>query len=142
MALAIARADKLFKYKKKSGPTSFHDFGSDGHLLDDLTVTGEHLGTLGRRQAVDDLIQRPHDLFLQAGDQCLVYGHVRDRLQNNTIYRVSMRVVHIGIAGWDDLKRRAKAAFKGEYQGEHIGFASMELMHRTLTPNRWAMLRV
>ena len=46
-----------------------------------------------------------------------------------------------GVAGWDDLKRNAQAAFKGEYQGEHIGFISLELMHRTLTPNRWRMLQ-
>ena len=52
-----------------------------------------------------------------------------------------MRTVHIGVAGWDDLKRNAQAAFRGEYQGEHIGFVSLELMHRTLTPNRWRMLQ-
>ena len=52
-----------------------------------------------------------------------------------------MRTVHIGVAGWDDLKRNAQAAFRGEYQGEHIGFVSLELMHKTLTPNRWRMLQ-
>ena len=48
-----------------------------------------------------------------------------------------MRTVHVGVAGWDNLKQNAKAAFKGEYQGEHIGFISYELLHKTLTPNRW-----
>lgn len=52
-----------------------------------------------------------------------------------------MRTVHMGVAGWDDLKRNAQAAFRGEYQGEHIDFISLELMHRTLTPNRWRMLQ-
>jgi hypothetical protein len=44
------------------------------------------------------------------------------------------RTAHFGITGWDDVKRRAKAAFKGEYQGAHIGFASLELMNKVLTP--------
>ncbi len=52
-----------------------------------------------------------------------------------------MKTVHIGVAGWDDLKRSAKAAFRGERQGAHIDFASLELMHRVLTPNRWTMLK-
>jgi predicted transcriptional regulator len=51
-----------------------------------------------------------------------------------------MRTVHIGVADWDDMTRRAKAAFKGEKQGEHISFASFERMHQALTPNRMAML--
>jgi predicted transcriptional regulator len=52
-----------------------------------------------------------------------------------------MRTVHIGVTSRDDFKRRAKAAFGGERQGEHIGFASIERMHRALTPNRWTMLQ-
>ena len=54
---------------------------------------------------------------------------------------LEMKTVHIGVAGWDDLKRSAKAAFRGERQGAHIDFASLELMHRVLTPNRWTMLK-
>ena len=39
------------------------------------------------------------------------------------------------------MKARAKAAFKGTAQGEHISFASLDLMHRVLTPNRWGVLK-
>ena len=52
-----------------------------------------------------------------------------------------MTTVHIGVTSRDDFKRRAKAAFRGEKQGEHIGFASLERMHKVLTPNRWTMLQ-
>ena len=48
-----------------------------------------------------------------------------------------MTTVHIGVTSRDDFKNRAKAAFKGERQGSHIGFASLERMHKVLTPNRW-----
>jgi predicted transcriptional regulator len=52
-----------------------------------------------------------------------------------------MRTVHIGVTSRNDFKRRAEAAFKGVKQGEHIGFTSIERMHRALTPNRWEMLQ-
>ena len=52
-----------------------------------------------------------------------------------------MTTVHIGVTSRDDFKNRAKAAFKGERQGSHIGFASLERMHKVLTPNRWTMLQ-
>ena len=52
-----------------------------------------------------------------------------------------MRTVHIGVTGRDDFKRSARAAFRGEVQGEHIGFTSIERMHQVLTPNRWQMLQ-
>jgi predicted transcriptional regulator len=53
-----------------------------------------------------------------------------------------MKTVHIGIATAGDVKARARAAFKGrEPQGEHISFASLDLMHRVLTPNRWGVLK-
>jgi predicted transcriptional regulator len=52
-----------------------------------------------------------------------------------------MRTVHIGVTSRDDFKRSAKAAFRGEAQGEHIGFTSIERMHQVLTPNRWQMLQ-
>jgi predicted transcriptional regulator len=35
----------------------------------------------------------------------------------------------------------AKAAARGEKQGAHITFASVDLMHRVLTPARWNLLR-
>jgi predicted transcriptional regulator len=52
-----------------------------------------------------------------------------------------MKTVHIGIATAGEVKARAKAAFKGRAQGEHISFASLDLMHRVLTPNRWGVLK-
>jgi len=52
-----------------------------------------------------------------------------------------MRIVHIGIAGFEDMVQDAEAAFRGEYRGEHIGFISLGLMHKILTPNRWDMLK-
>jgi predicted transcriptional regulator len=53
-----------------------------------------------------------------------------------------MRTVVIEIAGLDVARRRLREAFKGKKQGSHISFASLELMHRVLTPNRWRMLQV
>lgn len=52
-----------------------------------------------------------------------------------------MRTVQIGVASADDAKARTKAAFKGVAQGERISFASLGLMHRVLTPNRWGVLK-
>jgi predicted transcriptional regulator len=52
-----------------------------------------------------------------------------------------MRTVRIGIAGFEDMVQDAETAFKGEYRGEYIGFISLELMHKVLTPNRWQMLQ-
>ena len=52
-----------------------------------------------------------------------------------------MNTVHIGIASAKNTKARARPAFKGVRQGEHISFASIELMHRVLNPNRWNVLR-
>ena len=52
-----------------------------------------------------------------------------------------MRTCNIGVTSRDEFNRRAKDAFKGIKQGSHIGFISLELMHRTLTPNRWQMLQ-
>jgi predicted transcriptional regulator len=51
-----------------------------------------------------------------------------------------MRTVRIGLASRADVSARFKAAFRGERQGSHISFPSLELMHRVLTPNRWHML--
>jgi predicted transcriptional regulator len=45
------------------------------------------------------------------------------------------------VASAADAKARAKAAFKNAAQGEHISFASLDLMHRVLTPNRWGVLK-
>jgi predicted transcriptional regulator len=52
-----------------------------------------------------------------------------------------MKTVRIGVASATEAKQRAKAALKGAAQGEHISFASLDLMHRVLTPNRWGVLK-
>src|SRR5262245_61990712 len=53
-----------------------------------------------------------------------------------------MKTVRIGLASRAEISTRFKAAFRGERQGSHISFASLEEMHRILTPNRWPMLEV
>jgi len=42
----------------------------------------------------------------------------------------AMRIVHLGIADFEDMIQDSEAAFNGEDRGEHIGFISLELMHR------------
>jgi predicted transcriptional regulator len=53
----------------------------------------------------------------------------------------TMRVVTISIASRDDVTKRAKAAFRGQEQGEHISFASVDLLWQTLTKKRWEVLQ-
>jgi predicted transcriptional regulator len=52
-----------------------------------------------------------------------------------------MSIVTISVASRDDVTKRAKAAFNGEQQGEHISFASVDLLWRTLTKKRWEVLQ-
>jgi len=52
-----------------------------------------------------------------------------------------MRTVMIGVSSRAEVNERVKAAFRGRKQGARISFPSLDLMHRVLTPNRWAMLR-
>jgi predicted transcriptional regulator len=52
-----------------------------------------------------------------------------------------MRTVNIGVSSIEDEKTRAKAAFRGEYQGEFIAFPSIEAMWNVLTPRRWALIQ-
>jgi predicted transcriptional regulator len=49
--------------------------------------------------------------------------------------------VTIGIATLDDVKRRTSEAFRGKRQGAFITFASHELLLKTVTPKRWALLQ-
>ena len=48
--------------------------------------------------------------------------------------------VTIGIATIEDVKRRTRDAFRGKRQGAFITFASHELLLKTVTPKRWALL--
>ena len=53
-----------------------------------------------------------------------------------------MSTVTIGVSSVDDTNRRMLAAFAGQPQGAFIGFASIELLWKVLTPRRWDLLRV
>jgi predicted transcriptional regulator len=53
-----------------------------------------------------------------------------------------MSTVTIGVASLGDTQRRASAAFRGKKQGAHISFASEDLLWKTLTPKRWALLKL
>ena len=52
-----------------------------------------------------------------------------------------MNTVTIGVASLVDTQRRASAAFRGKKQGARISFASEDLLWKTLTPKRWALLK-
>ena len=52
-----------------------------------------------------------------------------------------MKNVTLSVASRDDIQRRVAAAFRGEDQGAHISFASVDLIWRTLTKKRWEILR-
>jgi predicted transcriptional regulator len=53
-----------------------------------------------------------------------------------------MTTVTLGLAGTGQGRERMAAAFRGEAQGHHIAFASVELLWKVLTPKRWDLLRV
>jgi predicted transcriptional regulator len=50
-------------------------------------------------------------------------------------------VVTIGIASLDEVKDRLAAAFRGEPQGSHISFLTVDQMWKTLSPKRTSILR-
>lgn len=52
-----------------------------------------------------------------------------------------MTTVTFSVATRDDVTNRFLAAFRGEEQGAHISFASVELLWRTLTRKRWELLK-
>jgi len=52
-----------------------------------------------------------------------------------------MKTVTLQVARLDDVKRRARDAFKGKKQGSRISFASPELLFRLLTAKRWELIR-
>jgi predicted transcriptional regulator len=52
-----------------------------------------------------------------------------------------MTSVTLSIASREEVSRRAAAAFRGEAQGAHISFASVDLLWQTLTKKRWQILR-
>jgi predicted transcriptional regulator len=52
-----------------------------------------------------------------------------------------MKTVTLQLASLDDVKRRAREAFKGAKQGARISFASPELLFRLITAKRWKLIR-
>ena len=52
-----------------------------------------------------------------------------------------MSAVTIGVCSMDETKTRMLRAFEGEEQGAFIGFPSVELLWKMLTPKRWELLR-
>ncbi len=52
-----------------------------------------------------------------------------------------MKTVTLHVADLDDVKRRARDAFKGKKQGSRISFATPELLFRLLTAKRWELIR-
>jgi predicted transcriptional regulator len=52
-----------------------------------------------------------------------------------------MKTVTLHVADLDEVKRRARDAFKGKKQGSRISFASPELLFRLLTAKRWELIR-
>jgi predicted transcriptional regulator len=53
-----------------------------------------------------------------------------------------MAAVTIGIAPLEETKARMLKAFEGGAQGNFIGFASIELLWKIITPKRWELLRL
>ena len=52
-----------------------------------------------------------------------------------------MSTMTIGVSSMDETKTRMLRAFEGEEQGVFIGFPSVELLWKVLTPKRWELLR-
>jgi predicted transcriptional regulator len=52
-----------------------------------------------------------------------------------------MSTVTIGVSSIDETKGRMRRAFRGEKQRAFIGFASVELLWKVLTPKRWEIVR-
>ncbi len=52
-----------------------------------------------------------------------------------------MNTVTIGVSSVDETKGRMRRAFRGGKQGAFIGFASLELLWKVLTPKRWEIVR-
>ncbi|MGA2393987.1 MAG: transcriptional regulator [Candidatus Lustribacter sp.] len=53
-----------------------------------------------------------------------------------------MKTVTLSVSSVEETKRQVAAAFRGKRQGEHISFASIELLWKVLTVKRWELLKV
>jgi predicted transcriptional regulator len=52
-----------------------------------------------------------------------------------------MNTVTLQVSTLDEVKRRAREAFKGKKQGTYISFATPELLFQLLTAKRWELIR-
>jgi predicted transcriptional regulator len=52
-----------------------------------------------------------------------------------------MKTVTLQIASLQEVKRRARDAFKGKKQGARISFATPEVLFRLMTAKRWELIR-
>ena len=52
-----------------------------------------------------------------------------------------MSTVTIGVASVDEVKQRARTAFRGESQGEFITFPSVDVLTSVLTKKRWEIIQ-
>jgi predicted transcriptional regulator len=50
--------------------------------------------------------------------------------------------VTIGVASETEVRERTLRAFRGQAQGAHISFPSIEMLWKIITPRRWDLLRV
>jgi predicted transcriptional regulator len=50
--------------------------------------------------------------------------------------------VTIGVASDTEVCERTLRAFRGQAQGAHISFPSVEMLWKIITPRRWDLLRV
>ena len=53
-----------------------------------------------------------------------------------------MNTVTLDVASIEAVKRRTLQAFRGHAQGARISFATPELLWKTLTAKRWALLKL
>jgi len=53
-----------------------------------------------------------------------------------------VNTVTIGVPSMKDAQRRTADALRGKRQGAYISFASEDLLWKTLTPKRWALLKI
>lgn len=54
---------------------------------------------------------------------------------------IRMKTVTLSVASRDVVTQRGRAALRGEVQGSHISFASLDLLWQTLTKKRWEILQ-
>jgi predicted transcriptional regulator len=52
-----------------------------------------------------------------------------------------MKILTLQLSKLQDVKQRARDAFKGKKQGSRISFATPELLFRLLTAKRWEIIR-